>query len=61
MAGKFSRSAEPHGEFGFNPNERVETNLSVTLDRLEESLRRDLNEEDELNVLRNELSAHYLG
>ena len=59
MAGKFSRS-EPHGELGFNPKERVETNLSVTRDRLEESLRRDLNEDDELNVL-SELSRSFLG
>ena len=50
MAGKFARF-EPHGELGFSPKERVETNLSVTRDCLKESLSHDLNEDDELNVL----------
>ena len=59
MAEKFARS-EPHGEHGFNSKERVEINLKVTGDRLEESLRRDLNEDDELNVL-SELSRSFLG
>ena len=59
MAGKFARS-ESHGELGFNPKERVETNLSVTRDCLEESLSHDLNEDDELNVL-SELSRSFLG
>ena len=59
MAGKFARS-ESDGELGFNPKERVETNFNVTRDCLEESLRRDLNEEYELNVL-SELSRSFLG
>ena len=59
MAGKFARS-EPHGKLGFSLKERVETNLNVTRDRLEESLRRDLTEDDDLNVL-SELSRSILG
>ena len=58
-AGKSARS-EPHRELGFNPRERVGANFNVTLDRLEESLRRELNEDDELNVL-SELSRSFLG